>query len=182
MRRQEKLCVRTLSSPKETVSQPVSPLRGSIIFPLDPGLAPRAKCAAAAARLVQSLFDHFVLPPSYIRGCDTVSRRDLVQFPRYPAPRLQLAGLDWFPSGVSAKLGWSAASKAVTKLRRQFWSGTNGTACDKLAAKRRLCSEPGAQAPGQVRNCAEPRSGERSFVTASSAPRQRRFFMSGLKA
>jgi hypothetical protein len=35
-----------------SVSQPVSPLRGSGTFPTDPGLTPRAHCKVAAMRLI----------------------------------------------------------------------------------------------------------------------------------
>ena len=61
--------------------------------------------------------------------------------------------------------------EAVTKLllRLLEWDKVKGAAIQS-AAKRRLCSEPGAQAPGQVGNRAEPRSGESSFVTASGSP------------
>jgi hypothetical protein len=66
--------------PEETVSQPVPPLRGSIIFPLDRGLTPAANTNAAAARLLGPDFHGFVPPSKFISGRDTVS-----EGPLYPS-------------------------------------------------------------------------------------------------
>ena len=57
----------------ETVSQPVPPLRGSIIFPLDRGLTPAANTNVAASRLGRVLFARFIPPQNCICGRDTVS-------------------------------------------------------------------------------------------------------------
>jgi hypothetical protein len=45
-----------------------------LFFPLDRGLTPAANTNAAAARLLNSIFDGFVSPPKFITGCDTVSK------------------------------------------------------------------------------------------------------------
>jgi len=59
------------------VSQPVPPLRGSIIFPLDRGLTPAANTNAAAARLLRPDFHGLVPPSKFISGRDTVSKGPL---------------------------------------------------------------------------------------------------------
>src|SRR5271157_3946922 len=72
------------------VSQPISPLRGSYFFPLDPGLAPRAHFNAAAppphyaqnrrvmgapaSRLGWLVFTHFVRLSNFTPGRNTVSK------------------------------------------------------------------------------------------------------------
>jgi hypothetical protein len=86
------------------VSQPVPPLRGSIIFPLDRGLTPAANTNAAAARLLRPDFDPFVPPPKFISRCDTVPSRPRFRVPLCFAFATEVRDL----SGESGFLFWLA--------------------------------------------------------------------------
>src|SRR5271157_1840201 len=95
------------SGTSETVSQLVSPLRGSSFFLLDTELAPRAHCKAAAARLGQRIFDYLAPPQTRSAGCDTVSSgpRGICFFATHrkadpsvaQSPNLRKSGAGWGP-------------------------------------------------------------------------------------
>ena len=106
--------------PEETVSRPLSPLRGSGLFPLYPALTRRANFMAAAARLVYWVF----LAPCYTTNFLFQSRQSLKAVPR-EGPDLIRASL---VHPLNFRPGKIQATKADIPLGPTAFNGSNAVA------------------------------------------------------